>query len=231
LAACAAAWLSTCGCAAQQQFPELKVAPYIFAVGNWIRAEDVLVGDVSDIRSLGVQQIEQAPDPLPRDLHEIYWCQADFHADAVIKGKLPAAKKKLVWGVIRPDCTVESRGFGYFGGEPRTRVWFLREEGDYLRPSVDVGGVLFVAFKYKWEKIPALSAPRVFASVLLDPAALGLRRTHRERLFEVIDISRSILEPAEFISRMQAVAAHFPDTDLNRSICGYLESEFNQGCR
>jgi len=130
-------------CDSQESFPKWEVAP-IGLVGTWERADDVVVGDVSNIQALGSQKISDSdrPRPVASTINEIFWCQADFHADSVVKGKIPTPGKKLIWAAIRPGCDIVRFHFGYEETTPPvTRVWFVREEGEYIRPVVDAGGL------------------------------------------------------------------------------------------
>ena len=140
---------------------------------------------------------------------------------------MPDPLKKFVWGTIQQDCRLGGV-FGYVGSEPpASRVWFLREEGDYLRPYIDAGGVYYVSFRLDWKNMPAGEPAKIFARLLLDPAALGLAPEYYGRLSEGIEISRSILGPEEFVSQLKAVAARYPGTRLHDDIEGYLDAEFN----
>src|SRR5471030_1728490 len=88
----------------QERFPKWEVAP-IGLVGTLESADDVVVGDVSNIQALGSQKISDSdrPRPVASTINEIFWCQADFHADSVVKGRIPTPGKKLIWAAIRPD--------------------------------------------------------------------------------------------------------------------------------
>jgi hypothetical protein len=213
-------------CRAQQSLPDFRVAPWMVAEGSWTRAESVVVGDISNIKLMAYQQVASLPAPLPASVHEIRWCEADFHAVAMIKGKMPDPLKKYVWATIQQDCRLGGV-FGYTGSEPPvTRVWFLREEDEYLRPSVDAGGVYYASFHVDWRNVPASEAAGTFARLLVDPAALGFASEQQDRLFEMIEVSRAILGQEKFVAQLKAVAARHPGTTLDKSIRGYLDAEF-----
>jgi hypothetical protein len=195
----------------------------------------VVVGDVTNIAAFGSQKITDIPNspwPPSPEIPEIYWCQADFRADSVVKGSLPNRGKKFLWAAIRPGCSFEWFRYGYEEtAEPVTRIWFVREEGEYIRPVVDGGGVFFVSFHGKWFDPPKEEAPKTLALLMLNPAALGWSPTHYATIFQhPVGLALAILGKTELIARLKALAAT-PDRTLRETVCGYLESEFDQACR
>jgi hypothetical protein len=215
----------------QDRFPGWKVGT-IGLTGSWESAQDVVVGDVASIVSLGSQEIANPPWPASDSVHEIYWCQADFKAEAAIKGDLPSPGKKFLWAAIRPGCGLELFRYGYDESEaPIVRVWFVREEGEFIRPVVDGGGVFFVAFHGKWFSPPKQEAPRVLALLMLNPAALGMSSAHYSIIFNnPVMLARTILGEAETEDRLKALATS-SDPELHRSACYYLKDQFGSPCR
>src|SRR4051794_15008782 len=136
----------TSGCFAQRQFPEWKVSP-VGLSGVWQMASLVVVGEVANVVPVGSQKISTPSWPASPDIRRIYWCEADFQSSSVLRGHVPPSAEKLLWGTSTPGCSFKYLTDGQpWGNEPITRVWFLREEGRYLRPVVDAGGLLFCAF-------------------------------------------------------------------------------------
>jgi len=220
-------------CRSQEALPEWKVAPspLIGIEGQWRRADDVIVGDVSNVVAKGTQEIASPPWPVSPNVREIYWCEADLRADAAVKGSLPPAGKKLLWGEIRPGCNLESFRYGYReASPPSTRVWFLRREGEYLRPVVDGGGAYFIAFHWKWADVPKADAPRVFALLALDPAAIDLGPERYYLALTSVEVARSILGDRELAVQLKALAAR-PIAELHKQACGYLEAELGEPCK
>jgi hypothetical protein len=209
-------------CDSQESFPKWEVAP-IGLVGTWERADDVVVGDVSNIQALGSQKISDSdrPRPVASTINEIFWCQADFHADSVVKGRIPTPGKKLIWAAIRPGCGFEWLRYGYEESTPPvTRVWFVREEGEYIRPVVDAGGVLFASFHARFTAAGRLEDLRRFAYLFLNPEAHGLS----------FELPRLILGETEGAEALMALSA-YPDIRLHESVCEYLKFNFHQSCK
>jgi hypothetical protein len=215
-----------------QEYPEMRFSRVFGVEGNWNRAEDVLFGRVVNVLQVGTQQIANPPQPLPDTVHEIYWCQADFRAAAAVKGSLPAPGKKVLWAVIRPDCSAYLDWDLDTGANqpPVTRVWFLREEGEYLRPVSD-GGLFSVSFNWKWVDVPKAEAPRLFASLLLDPASRGFPpERYSEAILDASEVARSILPKEELVARLKTLSLS-PVPRAREDICGYLAAAFQEPCK
>jgi hypothetical protein len=215
----------------QDRLPESRVGS-IGLTGSWESAPDVVVGDVSNIVALGAEKITSPPWPAYDSIHEIYWCQADFKADSAIKGDLPVPGKKFLWAAIRPGCGLELFRYGYDESQaPIVRIWFVREEGEYIRPVVDAGGVFFVSFHGKWFDPPKQEAPRILALLMLNPAALGMSTAHYSIIFNnPVMLARTILGEKEIVERLKALATS-PDLELRESACYYLKDQFRIPCR
>jgi hypothetical protein len=200
--------------------------------GNWNRAQDVLFGEVANAVRVGAQRITHAPWPVGDSVHKIYWCQADFHPFAVVKGAMPAPGEQVLWAVIRPDCSygLPSDSSRRADQAPITRVWFLREEGEYLRPAVD-GGLFFVPFRWKWTDTPKEAVPRLFVSLLFDPVARGLSADRYESaVLEAGEVALTILPKADVLARMKLAAGQSTPT-VRGNICSYLTAKFDVDCR
>lgn len=96
---------------------------------------------------------------------------------------------------------------------------------------MDGGGVFFVSFHGKWFDPPKEEAPKAFALLMLNPAALGMSPLHYTVIFHYpVGLACTILGQAECASRLNALAAT-PDVHLREAVCDYLESAFHQRCR
>jgi hypothetical protein len=219
-------------CRSQEAFPQWKVAgPFSGIEAQWGLADDVIVGDVSNVIAKGSQAVANPPWPVAPDIQEIYWCEADFRADAVVKGGLPPAGKKFLWAEIRPGCNIDMFVYGYGKAlTPTTRVWFLRREGNYLRPVADAGGAYFIAFRWKWTDVPKAAVSRLVAALLLDPTALDLGPGKYHIALDSVRVARSILGDEELSVRLKALAAP-PIPELHKLACDYLEAELRAPCK
>jgi len=201
-------------------------------VGSWERAESVVIGDVGNITSLGSQKVDNPPWPVASTVQQIYWCQADFRSDSVLKGKAPASGKRFIWAAIRPGCGFEWFRYGYEETTPpATRVWFLREEGEYIRPVVDGGGVLFASFHAKFASAGRAEDRMRFALLFLSPPALGMNDAQYSVIFHTpVDFARVILGDAELADALRRLG-WYPDPHLRESTCEYLKINLQQSCK
>ncbi len=107
-----------------------------------------MVGEVRNIQAAGTQNVKNLPWPAPTTVNRIYWCKATLSVNAVVKGRLPSKGKQFLWGTAKPGCELHSDE-QTMDNRPVTRVWFIREEGDYIRPIVDGFGLYYISFYAK----------------------------------------------------------------------------------
>lgn len=215
----------------QQRFPEWKVLP-LGLLGSWDRASSVVVADLQNVEYVGSQKITNPPWPVQPAMVRIYWCQGDFNVYSAVKGKVPRNGKKFLWGGGKPGCHLTEHAKGATEGRgPMTRVWFVREEGNYIRPVVDALGVYFVAFNVKWDDGSREDSKKKFGRLLLSPNAVDTSPRDYGRWwdFELPSTACSILGRDECIGRIKGLAA-LGDPLLRRNACDFLKSQFRETC-
>ena len=127
----------SCG-KAEQEFPPVRVSTTQLE-GVWLASPIVAVGDVSDITSYGHQTVDHLPAPTMPDVHDLYWCQGYFNVVAVVKGELKHTRRKYLWASTIPGCKLVDNDPKLVYHRLKTKYWFLREEGQFLRPTFDYG--------------------------------------------------------------------------------------------
>ncbi len=217
-----------CAAPVKQRFPEWTVRPLPMD-GVWEHAEDVLVGDVRNIRLAGTQKVKHPLRPAPNPVDRIYWCEADFIARSSIKGRVPPPGTKFLWGSPRPGCQLS------FYEQLRwpasvTRVWFCREEQGYLRPVADAGSLMFVSFKADWDSSPEQDPQTRFATLLLTPSAESTNReTFKQTFFASASTACLILGRAQCVNKIRTVA-ELHDPALTSTACDFLRTQFREKC-
>ena len=211
-----------------RQFPDWR-GKTLQLPALWEATPIIAVGDVTNITEFGVQAVQHLPPPMIQDVHNLYWCQGDFHAEAVIKGDLSAASKRYLWASVNPGCRL------FYGDrasyEKRiTRVWFLREDGQFLRPTFDGGSRFFLGLFTKWSDVLDLPPRAKLGVLLLTPrATTESLREFAAFLWNVADIACSLLGRSECVQRIRAVAA-LGDPDVRTAACQYLETQQSATC-
>jgi hypothetical protein len=191
----------------------------------------VVVAELDNVEAVGSQKIANPPWPAPPKPIRIYWCEGDFKIHSVVKGEIPRTAKKFLWGGTRPGCDLTEHGKGATGSRgPITRVWFVREEGNYIRPLVDAFGVYFLAVKGEWPDGTREEAQKKLGRALLTPDALGMGLgIYSFHFSELASTACFILGRDECIERVQGLA-NLGNRALRKEACDYLSTQFKEKC-
>lgn len=222
----------SCG---HQKFPEWRgVTTYHFPYAAWQASSIVAVGEMRNVSVYGEQTADRFPAPMSPLVHRLYWCVADFEVAAVIKGERPPTAKRYLWAQVSPGCNL-----WLWPDNPRaidrrfqTRAWFLREDGEFLRPPVDSGMYQYIGLFTKWKGISStIEARRELGNQLLTPSANGDNIDDYARyLGNVIDIACELLPKTDCAAQVR----HLADTgnrSLHEEACGLLKGELGQDCQ
>jgi len=201
-----------------------------FPPTEWALAPIVAIGEVSNSASYGEQTVDHLPYPMAPRVHKLYWCQADFHLTAVVKGELHAPRKYL-WASGMPGCDLYGHDPELATGRYRTRAWFLREEGMFLRPLFDYGAHHFVGLCAKWEEGAPLPARRRLGAMLLTPEANcePLDYYADYLLGTAGDLACEVLSRAECFGRIRSLARS-ENAALRAAACLYLKGQQQATC-
>jgi hypothetical protein len=194
--------------------------------GTWEFSPSVVVGDMRHAKAVGTQKL--VPPPLAGARDTLYWCEGDFRTFAVIKGTAPSPRKKYLWAEFQPGCDL------YFqdpiaAGSPVTRVWFIREEGKYVRPAVDSARHYYLLHT-DWASSSDVDARTRFGRLLLTPAAYaGTLVEFSQGFTNLASLAQMVLGDAEARTRVRELAG-LGDPDLRREACDFLQMNFQEKC-
>jgi hypothetical protein len=198
--------------------------------GVWKASTITAVGDVVNIREYGEQDVGSLPWPMSPEVHKLYWCEGDFKAVAIVKGELSTPPKKYLWASSLPGCKLWDDNPRLIFQRFKTRVWFLREEGAFLRPPFDGGTDRFIGFFSTWEQNPRLSAGRQLGTLLLTPrASSDTLEDYGRYLWDVGDIACELLGKAECAQRIRALA-DLGNPVLRENACHFLKGQLDEDC-
>jgi hypothetical protein len=192
----------------------------------WQSSPIIAVGEVDHMSEFGVQTVGRLP--VAQDLHRLYWCQADFHAIAFIKGEEESLPTKYLWGSVNPGCRL------FYGSRASyeknlTRVWFLRAEGSFLRPQSD-GAALSYGLLARWDDAHGPARER-FGTLLLTPDAntedLG---DYADVLWTDADFACALLGKERCVDRINRLAQLGNDR-LKEAACQYLKAQQGEICK
>lgn len=224
------AWCAGTRANSEREFPEPRGST-ILPVGEWVRSQIVVVGEVTNISSYGEQAVSHLPYPMAPWVDKLYWCQGDFLVTAVVKGEPPVPPKKFLWASGLSGCKLYPDDPTHVASRYRTRAWFLREEGKYLRPVFDYGTYRFVGVCATWEDGAPLSARERLGALLLTPEAncepLDSYATYF--LNQVGDLACEVLGKTECVQRIRALARS-GNAAMRAAACLYLKGQQQTAC-
>jgi hypothetical protein len=215
-------------CAAGERFPEPRVSKTLLD-GDWMASPIVAVGEITKISSYGKQTIERLPPPTMPDVHDLYWCQGDFQVAAVVKGAFRSPTRKYLWASTVPGCKLWDDDPALVYHRQQTRAWFLREEGEFLRPPFDYGTYRYIGLFDKWEGGPDVPAAERLGTLLLRPAANSdTLDDYAHYLWYVGDIACELLGKAECARRIRELTI-LGSSKLRESACHFLKGQLALG--
>ena len=221
--------LANCSVAAEQEFPQVRVSTTL-QQGVWLKSPIVAVGNVTNIASYGKQTVEQLPAPTMPDLHDLYWCQGIFSAVAVVKGDLKGNHRKYLWGSTIPGCELVDNDPKLIYHRFNTKIWFLREEGDFLRPTFDYETFRFMGIFTSWSQGPHLPARRRLGTLLLTPTANNdSLDDFANYLWNIGDIACDLLGKPECIRQIRNLQ-ELGNPTLRLSACNFLQGQLGVDC-
>jgi len=196
----------------------------------WGASPIVAIGEVANISAYGEQDVKDLPWPMSPGVRKLYWCVGDCWAAAVVKGKMRAASRTYLWASAQPGCNLWPDDPHLVYHRQKTRAWFLREEGEFLRPTFDGGTSKFIGLFTKWEDGPRLPARQRLGVLLLTPAANSdTLEDFAHYLWNVGDIACELLGKAECVRQIRNLASPGSAT-LRTEACRYLEGQQNTRC-
>jgi len=223
--------ITSCG---RQKIPQWRgLTEHHPACDAWEASSIVAIGQMKNVSVYGEQTADRFPAPMSPRVHRLYWCTAEFDVAAVIKGNLPSSAKRYLWAQSSPGCTL-----WLWPDNPRavdrrfqTRAWFLREDGEFLRPPVDWGVNLYLGLFTKWKDVPSITeARRELGTLLLTPSANGDNLDdYAGYLGEVIEIACELLPKSECTAQVRHLA-DLGNPKLREAACGLLKGVLGEDC-
>jgi hypothetical protein len=196
---------------------------------EWEDAMIVAVGEVLHAHTYGTHTYASLPSPAHPWEHELHWCVGDFHATAVVKGSLDGAPQTYLYVSWR-DCEVLNSMAPDWGNEAKTRVFFLRVEGGFLRPVFDYGTHKYLGLLARWDQGPDLPPRQRLGSLLLTPYAnKKTLNAYADYLGDIGDIACDLLGKADCARRIRKLA-RLGDPLLRENACGFLKGQLHEGC-
>jgi hypothetical protein len=217
------------GASFQHTYPKWRGSNLVL-YGEWAASPIVAVGEVVNISSYGEQSVDRIPLPMAPWVQKLYWCQGDFRVDAVIKGVLNVPVKRYLWASGLPGCKLWPEDPDLVFARFQTRAWFLREEGEFLRPLFDGGTHWYIGLFTKWENTKPPTARQKLGALLFTPSANSDNLEDYARyLWDVARIACDLLGKEECISQILSLA-DLGNAELHNQACAYLKDVLSKDC-
>ena len=213
---------------AQPPFPEWRGST-VRLEAAWLASPVVAVGEVVNIAPYGQQDVGLLSPPMSPSVHRLYWCQGYFRPTAVVKGDLHLPPKRYLWASGLTGCSLYADRQG--GGRRfAAHVWFLREEGDFLRPTYDGGALFYIGLFDGWDGSQRTPAREQLGRLLLTPDANSDTLDDYARYFgDIVDIACELLGNKACVDQIKALST-LGNPALRDVACGFLKGQFGEGC-
>jgi hypothetical protein len=198
--------------------------------GVWIKSPIAAVAEITNVTSYGEQYVQQLPPPTSPDAHMLYWCKGDVQVVAVVKGEFHTPTRKYLWASTLPGCKLWNDDSKLIYHRLKTRVWFFREEGNFLRPPFDYGTNRYIGLLAKWEDGPPLPAPQRLGALLFTPSANSdTLDDYADYLGTIFDIPCELVGRKDCPQRLRDLAG-LGNPKLQETACGFLKGELGEDC-
>ena len=192
----------------------------------WSESTVVAAGQLTSVRRIGrpiglVEPANNAPFTL-------YPCEGQFLPSAFLKGGIDSTIPKILLFSWFPKC---SFGVGKdFDINPVERIWFLRQEGEWLRPIIDNDSAFFDLFEPFEASASVAETQARFARALLSPKIVAQdQAAFFRRLPEFYELSCQISGSDTCFANLRHMQQE-AQPPLRAEICRWLASEYDQ-CR
>jgi hypothetical protein len=153
----------------------------------------------------------------------------DFQAVAVVKGTLHGSTRKYLWASTFPGCRILPDDPVHLANRDKTRAWFLREEGEFLRPTFDWNAFPFLGLLIDWDTGSPLPPRQRLGMFLLTPLAnCDTITDYADYIWDVGDIACELLGKAKCAQRIRELSLESPV--LREPACHFLKGQLDEDC-
>src|ERR1035438_9487728 len=210
--------LGSVACRSGPPVPRVRPCPPGWGLASfWGPATIVAVGTVGSTHRVGPPQFVTLGNRSER----VYPCEAQFHATALIKSEAGIENRKLLWFSLFPTC-----GFGLTPDwtiRSAEQVWFLRTEGAWLRPIVDIAWTFYELHQhFAPPENDSETLRRTLSRYLLNPAASAETEEQFIRSFDFLVRLSSGIAGEQWSLQVLGDLYQQASPAVRREICGFL---------
>jgi len=219
----------TMDCLAAQPFPEWRASVFLPMGSVWAKAPNVVVGVLRNVRPYGVQDLPNRRPVTDENIKRIYWCTAELDIQLSVKGRVSHLEgiRKYVWGYPEPGCRFHDSLGDKSGRE--LSIWFIRREGDILRPISDVGTAYRCLLLAPTPDTAGSLTESALGSLLLSPEAYRDGVEDMKGNFPAISaIACSLFGKDECVRKLTDLGNR--ESQLQFAVCGALKIIYGMEC-
>jgi hypothetical protein len=195
--------------------------------GSWRAAPIIVTGSVTDLHLLTVQRRLRLPPPASPKVQTIYWCTGTLRARIVLKGYMPQPGKPFLWATATPGCKLSGLEST---PQPRTSLWLLREEGEWIRPVFDAYGIYWTWLPFEESALEVPNPERRFAELLLTPDTNSSSiRSFVSTFQQSAMLACDLLGEEECMTKIKQLA-DTANPAVRDAACKYLDLSFQERC-
>ncbi len=190
----------------------------------WSESTIVAAGQLTSVRRIGrpialVAPANNAPFTL-------YPCEGEFLPTAFVKGGIDSTRPKILLFSWSPRCSFG--GGKDFNVNPVERIWFLRQEDEWLRPIIDTYSGFLDLFEPFEASASIAETQARFARALLSPKIVAKDpAAFFRRLPEFYELSCQISGSDTCFANLRHMQQE-AQPPLRAEICRWLASQFDQ---
>jgi hypothetical protein len=147
----------------------------------------------------------------------------------MIKGNIRGESRRYLFASLRPGCQLDYRAETY-GSRVKAKVWFIRQERRFLRPTYDGDSPPYLGLFKEWGNTPNVYPLVEFGRLLLTPdAAVETLDDFADVIWDYGDIACSALGRATCVAELRRIG-ELEGGRLRELVCTYLKAQHGAPC-
>lgn len=193
-----------------------------------VLAPNVVIAKLESTRLYGVQTIEAYKYSPFQGMTQLFWYEGVLKVSANIKGDIPPGSHRVLWACASKPCPYAPPR--WVQDEFPLQIYFLRREGEWLRPNVDLSDIRYIAIKSAWDPNAKRSSVEWLADRFLLREEIVVEGWRSIPILDIAtDASCALLGSKSCVARIKDLVKQ-ADPEVKKYWCEYLEFEHKDSC-